>query len=179
MQRFIYRIDIIEPKKKRKFIKEVFAGLRVIKLFYLTLKYKQFRVFAKKAAKKDGFFQQNYCLLLEGRLTSMIYRSNFCDNLFEILSLVKLGILRVNGYSIDYVNAGLLIGDFISPEKKIRNRFKKFLKRRAKNEGFLFNTPRYIVASYRLIISFMYFMPSDKDLAFPVDFDIYRATGYY
>lgn len=179
IRRYIYRIDIINPKKKRKFIKARFMSLRLVKLFYLTLKYKQFRIFAKRAAKKEGHFQQNYCLLLEGRMVSMVYRSNFYDNLFEILSIVRAGMLRVNGKCINYVNASLVVGDILSPEKAIRAIFKKNMLKRVYNEGFVFNKPRYMIANYKLIISYMYVEPRDKDLAFPVKLDIYRATGYY
>jgi hypothetical protein len=44
----------VKPTPRRKRLKKSFVTLRLVKLFYLTLKYRQFRTIAKKAAKRDG-----------------------------------------------------------------------------------------------------------------------------
>ena len=51
--RYVYRIDVVKPNPRRKRLKKSFVTLRLVKLFYLTLKYKQFRTIARKAAKRD------------------------------------------------------------------------------------------------------------------------------
>ena len=53
MRRYVYRIDIIAPRVKKKYLKKNFVTLRLVKLFYLVLKYRQFRVMARTAARKD------------------------------------------------------------------------------------------------------------------------------
>jgi hypothetical protein len=76
-KRFSYRLDIIAPRRRFRFLKKRFISLRVVKLFYLTLTYKQFKRLARIASKKDGLFEKQFCLLLEGRLISFLYRTLF------------------------------------------------------------------------------------------------------
>jgi predicted nucleotidyltransferase len=49
----VYRIDVTKQREFKKRLKKSFVTLRIVKLFYLILKYKQFRVLAQKAAKFD------------------------------------------------------------------------------------------------------------------------------
>lgn len=107
IRRYIYRIDIVNPKRRKKFMKFRFITLRLVKLFYLTLKYKQFRSYAALASRKDGFFQFNYCYFIEGRLLSLIYRTNFITSMFEIIEYIKQGRVLVNGKVLSYVNANV------------------------------------------------------------------------
>ena len=64
IRRYVYRVDLINPRGKYKPKKWRFISLRLVKLFYLTLRYHQFRAYAIKASKSDGFFKFNYCFLL-------------------------------------------------------------------------------------------------------------------
>jgi len=61
VKRFVYRVDVVDPEQKKKKLKSRFVTLRLVRLFYLTLKYKQFRAISRIASKRDGFFQPNYC----------------------------------------------------------------------------------------------------------------------
>ena len=88
-KRFIYRIDVIKPRRKRRFIKKRFLTLRIVKLFYLTLTYKDFNKIAFNSSKKDGSFENHFFLALEGRLISFLYRTSFVSNMFESLHYVK------------------------------------------------------------------------------------------
>jgi len=179
IRRYVYRVDLVDPKRKRQKRKWRFISLRLIKLFYLTLRYHQFRVYAIKASRADGFFKFNYCFLLEGRLLSLLYRSNFFISMFDMIELIKRNKVLVNGNISNYVNKNLKIGDIVSfydlDLKKLRSTFFK----RLRVSGFIFNTPRYICISYKLFFISMVKYPCDNDLAFPIKLDIYRATGYY
>lgn len=86
-----------------------FITLRLVKLFYLSLKYKQFRAYAALASRKDGFFQFNYCYFIESRLLSLVYRTNFIISMFEIIEYIKRGRVLVNGKVLSYVNANVTV----------------------------------------------------------------------
>src|SRR3546814_14850719 len=94
--------------------KLLFISLRLVKLFYLTLRYHQFRAYAIKASRSYGFFKFNYCFLLEGRLISLLYRSNFIISMFEIIEYIKRSKVLINGCISNYVNKNLEIGDIVS-----------------------------------------------------------------
>ena len=166
IRRYIYRIDIVNPKQKKKFMKFRFITLRLVKLFYLTLKYKQFRTYAQLAARRDGFFQANYCYNVESRLASVVYRTNFIFSMFESIDIVKHGKVLVNGCVLSYVNANVKVGDIVSffrlDKLKLRSNFVK----RFRSQGFVFNTPRYLYVNYKLFFAFLERQPYDNDLAF-------------
>jgi hypothetical protein len=89
----VYRIDVVKyfPKKKRLFKRLV--TLHLIKLFYLVLSQKDFRRLAIKAKKQDGYYERNFVWLLEGRIVSILYRTNYLANMFDSINLVKSGVV--------------------------------------------------------------------------------------
>jgi len=178
MKKFVYRIDVINPRKSKKMFKKRFLSLRLVKLFFLTLKYRHFRNIAYRAAEQDGLFQNNFCSLLEGRLVSMVYRSNFIYNMFEAIAYVKKGV-RVNNILINYVNYIFRIGDLLTFDPASLIKFKFNFIKRFKTQSILFNTPRYMFVNYKLFFAFMEKQPQNKDLVYPIKLDIYRATAYY
>jgi len=179
VRRYVYRIDVINPKRFKKKFKSRFLTLRLVKLFFLTLKYKQFRHMAYRAAEQDGLFQSNFCSLLEGRLVSMVYRTNFIYSMFEAIAFVKTGNVFINNVLINYVNHIVKVGDFITFFEGAHTRFKYNFLKRFVTKTILFNTPRYMYVSYKLFFAFMEKFPKDDDLVYPIKLDIYRATAFY
>jgi len=177
--RLIYRVDIINPLQTKKKFKYRFISLRLVRLFFLTLQYYQFRYMARVAGRMDGLFQENYCRLLEGRMISFLYRSNFLYNMFEIIAFVKLGNMHINNYVVSRVNYWFNVGDMVSLNKLHRGRLRNILLRRLILHSCLFNTPRYMYVSYKLMLAFMEKAPREKDLIYPIKIDIFRATTYY
>jgi len=88
-RKFIYDILTLQVYKKQKFLKQEFSSLRLVKLYYIYLTYKDLKLLAKKAQRMDGVFESNYFYLLECRLPSLIYRSGLISNMFESLLFVK------------------------------------------------------------------------------------------
>lgn len=160
-------------------MKSRFVTLRLVKLFYLTLKYRQFRCLAILAARMDGFFQTNFCLLLEGRLASTMYRTNLMISMFEIIDFVKRGNILINKCLTNLVNFNMCIGDVLTFLVDFGSKFKVNFKRRFRIKGFVFNNPRYMFVNYKLFFAFIERLPFNNDLLFPIKLDIYRATGYY
>jgi ribosomal protein S4 len=89
-------LDVVAIRERKKRFKKRFTSLRLVKLYYLTLVYKQFKKVARTARKKDGFFEGHYCLALEGRLIAFLYRTGFVASLFESLAYTKNALLTVN-----------------------------------------------------------------------------------
>jgi len=131
------------------------------------------------AAEKDGLFQANYCLLLEGRLTSIVYRVNFLFSMFEIIAFVRNNNVLINNVLVNYVNYVTTVGDFFTFFPASHIKIRANLLKRLKTQTILFNTPRYLFVSYKLFFAFMMKHPMDKDLVYPIQLDIYRATAYY
>lgn len=121
LRKYIYRIDIITKPKFFKKKKKKFVSLRLARLYFLTLVDYQFRAIFKKASKLDGNLDNNYCMLIECRLLSLFYRTNFMYNLFEIIRFIKTNNIIINfSYSLNYVNAPVPKNAFITFKKKIK-----------------------------------------------------------
>lgn len=132
-----------------------------------------------EAASKDGLFEENYCSLLEGRLVSLLYRTNLLFNMFEIIAYVKRCNVMINNVLINYVNFTTAIGDFLSFLAEKGARFRHNMYKRFKTQTVLFNTPRYLYVNYKLFFAFMEKAPKLVDLVYPIKLDIYRATAFY
>jgi len=85
-------LDIKKSFFHFKKLNKKFISLRLTKLFFITLSYKQFRRLGLKAKSNDGFFEQNYLILLEGRILSIIYRSAFMAIFFKLCNLLEMDI---------------------------------------------------------------------------------------
>lgn len=53
-RRYIYRLDIVEKRERRKKINERFASVRITRLYFLTFQDYQFRKLFRRATKMDG-----------------------------------------------------------------------------------------------------------------------------
>jgi ribosomal protein S4 len=59
---------------------------------------------AVNAKKRDGFFEENYLRILEGRLVCLVYRAGLILNMFDAIAFVKKGCVKVNGVVIKDLN---------------------------------------------------------------------------
>lgn len=176
--RYIYRIDLVKPRIFRKNIKYDFVSIRLTKLFYLTLTYKQFRRISFEMRRRDGHYGYNYCLAIEGRLIAVIYRSSFVANLFNCIQLVKGGFVAVNHCFQNKINYKVLIAEIITFEFLTKKIIYLTLIRRLASKASVFNAPRYMFVSYMFLFAYMKRPPLETDLVFPVGVDMYRATNY-
>lgn len=148
-KRFIYRIDIIRPRKWFKPLKDKFLTLRMVKIFYLTLKYKHFKNMAIASVKKDGSFENHFFLALEGRLLSFLYRTGFASNMFESLYYIKNGFVTLDKKIVTYPNNFVNIYTILSFHPYLKKRiYFNFFQRITFDKRSLFNPPRYMFVSY-------------------------------
>lgn len=65
LRRYIYRIDIIDIKQRKKKYNKRWLSIRLTRLYFLTLHDYQFRKLFTRARKITGDLESNYCYLLE------------------------------------------------------------------------------------------------------------------
>lgn len=82
-----------------------FVSLRLVKLYYITFSYRQFRQLARTMRRKQGAFEENFLLALESRLAPLLYRLTFLGNPFHCLDFVRSGYVFVNGRCLRRPNA--------------------------------------------------------------------------
>lgn len=177
-RRYIYRVDIIQRRVFKKKIKKRFVSLRLVKLFYLTMHYHQFRQLARRTRVLDGCYEHNFLLALEGRLISFIYRTSFLPNIFQCIQLVRRGGVMVEKSLQHHVNYRVAINTVIKFTSLVKRLVYISLLYRLGRDLVLFNPPRYIFASYSFLYCYMKRPPRRRDLVFPISIDMYRATGY-
>lgn len=181
-KRYIYRTDIREPFHKFRRFNKRFVSIRAVRFFYLTLTYRQFNKMADKAQIKDGFFESNFILALEGRLISFLYRTGFVFNMFDSLYLVKNSFVTLNRKVINYPNAVAKPFDILS--------FHPFIKRKilfdllcrriiVGSDLRLIRWSKFLFISTFFLFSYIYRGPFETDLIMPHKYlNIYRATKF-
>ena len=179
LRRYIYRIDIIDIKQRKKKYNKRWLSIRLTRLYFLTLQDHQFRKLFTKARKLTGDLQSNYCHLLEGRLLPLFYRTNFLSNLFKVISFIKDSNVFLNFKTANYVNFLVKISTLITFDKKYIKKIRYQLNQRIKAKAVLFNTPRFLFISFRFWFCFFLKKPLKKNLVYPISIDIQRITGYY
>lgn len=178
-KRYVYRIDSpVSYKRKRKHNWK-WVSVRIIRLYFLTIKDKQFRKLFKKASKLDGNLESNYCHLIEGRILHVLYRTNFLTNLFTTMDFIKYGNVLLNNLTVNFINILVNIGTIITLKQQWKKLLYKDLRKRVLIRAILFNTPKYMQVSFRLAYAILLKKPIKKDLVYPVRIDIQRITGFY
>ena len=175
---YIYRLDIIQRRlRKRKYHKR-FVSLRLVKLFYINVSYHQFRQLASRTRRMYGRFEWNFLLALEARLMSYIYRTSLLCNPFQCMQIIKQGYVGINNKYTPYVNHRVAVGDFVTFTLMAKQLIYVLLIARLVTKRTLFNPPGYMYVSYKFLYSYMKTPPVRKQLVFPISVDLYRATGY-
>lgn len=178
-RRYIYRLDIMPPVRRRRMFNKRFVSVRLTRLYFLTFQDYQFRKMFKRAAKMDGNLEMNYCYMLEGRLLSVVYRSNFLSNIFQIIRFIKENNVCIDFKANNSINTYVKVGKFLTFNNNIGDKLLLDFKRRLKSKAVLFTIPRYMFISYKFIFFLLIAYPTKRDLVYPISLDIQRITGYY
>lgn len=177
-ERYFYQIARTSFIKRRRRLNKRFTSIRIVKLFYLTLTYKQIYKMAQTAKKRDGFFANNYLLALEGRLLSFLYWTGFVSNMFESLFYIKQKFVILDKKITNFANKQACLFQILSFHPMIKKKiYRDLLTRIVTDKRTLFNPPKYIYVSYWFLLAFMIAPP--RKLIYPLwFFDCYRATGF-
>jgi hypothetical protein len=177
-QRYIYQIDIINPERWKRSLPKKYVSIRILRLYYLNYSYRQFRRMAKKISKRDGSFEVNFILALEGRLINAVYRTGLVANIFECMEIVSDGHFLINQSRLGHLNHSIRLTDLLAFSSEYKWILYYRLMSRIARRSILFNAPKYLFVSYKLLVAYFKREPREKDLVFPTTIDIYRATGY-
>ncbi len=79
---------------------------------------KQFRVFFKRASRKQGVTGENLIQLLESRLDNVVYRLLYATTRRESRQMVNHGHICVNDKPVDISSYIVRVGDKITPKNK-------------------------------------------------------------
>jgi len=178
-RRYIYRLDIVERRQKKKFNDERFISVSLTRLLFFIFKDYQFRKLFRYATKLDGNLESNYCYLLEGRLSSTVYRSHIVVNLFEIPKFINNGNVYVDFCMINKTYYLVPIGKFLTFDSWAWPRLIYNLASRLRHRVISFTPPRYMFISYEFNFLYLFRLPVKRDLVYPIAIDIQRLTGYY
>lgn len=178
--RYIYRIDLDQPKRLRKHQRWWFVTRRLSRLFYLTLSYSQFRKLAKTASKREGSWESSFIMLVENRVLGMLYRMQINMNVFELRWFVLSGNVFINNKKVTYYNAAVKYFDILRLRPSITDNIRGNVIERFKAGATYFSIPRYLFVSYKHMFSFVFKEPKRRDLVFPIKaIDVYRSADYY
>jgi ribosomal protein S4 len=103
--------------RNKHLYKQKLLAKQQLKIFFGNIKNKQVKTLYKKAKEKcDPIIPTNYLFitLLERRLITVLFRSNFVKNIKEAKKLILHSCILVNGKVVTYPNFILKENDFIS-----------------------------------------------------------------
>ncbi len=175
-RQFIYRIDIINPDKSHKRKKWKFVSMQLVKLFYKGVNQRKIYKFSKLSSSSMGLWVDNFLLLIESRVSTILYRTNWISNILFLNQFISHGNVLINKKISLTVNDMLKPYDILRPVPAIIDKLKYNIVFRLKNNMVFFNTPRYIFMNTRIMFACVFCNPKLKDISFPVLLDIYRLN---
>lgn len=151
-----------------------------LKFFYLGLKERKIKYFLKKAQRMEGGLLQNFLGLLESRLGTLVYRCNFCKDIFTVLRFIRKGYFAVNGVICKDPNFELQPGDVFSLSSLASMSVKRQCVEVMRKRSFFFLLPtRYVEFSFLLLKGVLYRRPSNGEVFYPFRLNPLRVLRFY
>lgn len=174
----MYQLKVTEHHRSRPKLNVRFVSLRLVKLYYLTFSYRQFRALARTMRRRQGVFEENFLLALESRTAALLYRMTFLGNPFHCIDFVRRGYVFVAGRCQPRPNSTVGLHQMVTLSGLGRRWVYHELQYRLARRRMLFNVPRYLMVSFFFLFGYQRRAPVRQDLIFPIALDFYRATGY-
>lgn len=177
-RRFVYQLKATDRRRARRSLRKRFVSLRLVKLYYLTFTYRQFRKLARAQRRRQGVFEENFLLALESRLAPLIYRMTFLGNPFQCLEFVRQGYVVIDGRCHWRPSTVVGLHQMVTFTGLGRRWVYHELAHRLGRRRLLFNVAAYLVVSFFFLFGYQRRPPRRQDLVFPIALDFSRATGY-
>ncbi len=175
-RQFIYRIDIINPDKTHKRKKWKFVSMQLAKLFYKGINRRKVFKFSRFASAAFGLWVNNFLLLIESRVSTILYRLNWISNILFLNQFISHGNVIIDKKIS--LNNNVVVKPFqivrLLPRTAIKLHVNFIF--RLKNNMVYFNTPRYIFLNSKVMFACIFSNPRLGDISFPVLLDIYRLN---
>jgi ribosomal protein S4 len=121
---------------------------------------------------------QQFMNLLESRLISFLFRTNYFKSMIQLKIFLKLGYVYVNGKNVTSPNYFLSIGDLVTFKYVSRNK-KLFFKNFKKRFSLFYYPSRYMEISFPLMVFQYYRRPFPTDVLYPFSINLSRILYYY
>jgi hypothetical protein len=175
-RQFIYRIDVINPDKSYKRKKWKFVSMQLVKLFYKGISQRRVYKFSKLSSASFGLWVDNFLLLIESRISTILYRVNWIPNILFLNQFLAHGGILIDSKVPTTVNFMVKMFQLIRPLPSIQSKLRFNFHLRLINNMVYFNTPRYIFMNSKIMFACIFRNPSLSDISFPVLLDIYRLN---
>lgn len=180
---FDYSSSMPKYVRKRLFNKPHIKHLREIlhfRVYYGDYSIKKFRRYLKRVNRRRIDFESSILFLLESRLDILLYRLNFFKHPREARVFVQNKNVLVNNKIISNLNHHLYLHEIVSIKKKHKDFFFKNLVKKLSNKEVVFNNPKYIEISYKLLKWFFISTPKHEQVTIPsiweFDFNFLRGS---
>ena len=164
--------------RKKNIINDLRSSFFLLKSYFLFVKHSQFRKWGFLAKKKEGTFEGNYLLYVEGRIFSVVYRMNVVVNMFMLRNFIIANNVFVNNKLVSYLNYHVKLYQIITFVRPMCFLLRLNLYKRLKQKNFIFLVPRYFIINYALMFGFMWNYPRVNDLVYPIAVDVFRGLRY-
>jgi ribosomal protein S4 len=114
-------------------------------------------------------------LLLESRVVTLLYRSFFFFNFFQLKQLFLRGFVLVNRVSVRFFNERVRLGDIVHIGSPFVSMVRNNVLLKVSNKMVVRGLPRYLFVSYIFMFVLLCRYPRYMDVFFPVGFDVYRC----
>lgn len=175
-RQFIYRIDIINPDKTHKRKKWKFVSMQLVKLFYKGVSQRKVYKFSNLSASSSGLWVDNFLLLIESRISTLLYRVNWIPNILFLNQFLSHRSVLLNSKSPTTVNFIVKPFQIVRLVPNIQAKLRLNFKFRLINNMVYFNTPRYLFMNSKVMFFCIFRNPNLKDISFPILLDIYRLN---
>lgn len=175
-RQFIYRIDIINPDKSHKRKKWKFVSMQLAKLFYKGINQRKVYKFSKLSSSSFGLWVNNFLLLIESRVSTLLYRVNWIPNILFLNQFLAHGSVLVNSKTPSTVNFMIKPLQVVKLSPILQSMVRANFLFRLYNNMVYFNTPRYVFMNSKIMFFCIFCSPTLKDISFPVLLDIYRLN---
>lgn len=150
--------------------------MQLVKLFYKGVNQRKIYKFSKFSSSSLGLWVDNFLLLIESRVSTLLYRANWVPNILFLNQFLSHKSVILNSKSPTTVNFIVKPFQVVKLIPEIKSKLDLNLKSRLVNNMVYFNTPRYLFVDYKLMFLCIFRNPTLKDISFPVLLDIYRLN---
>lgn len=168
--KFLYQINVREEefkRKKRNFKAKNFFNMLKLRIFYGRMKIKPFKGLFRKVLKNRNLSAGTTPFFLEGRLDTLLYRTNLFTSIFVLKHIIHNKNIFVNGLCITEAKYLINVGDVIFIAPLLYSTLHTEFLQRLKTNKILINFPKYLEVNYHTGSFILIKTPKFKEIAYP------------
>lgn len=157
------RISIINGQAQKLSINSKYEVMRQIKKYYLNVSK---RFMDKVINNKDYYIKKysNILNILESRLDTILYRSNWASSLSEARQITNHGYICINGKNVFQSNILITVGDIVSVDRDYIRYLQDKMIDKIEANRFSINVPEYIEVNYTTMEAILVYYPESHEI---------------